>query len=101
MTRKAAKSTKAHAKVSQSKADIEELRYLLQSSNPVPAWVVTLIRLAAPLIARVAIRSAVSYAVKRKLLKVNPEQREAVVASGAASLRAIISSILATVGITK
>lgn len=96
-----AKTTKGHPKGSQNKEDLQELEYLLLSSNPIPAWVVTLIRLSAPLIARVAIRSAISFAVRKKLLKVNPDQREAIVKTGAASLRGIISAILQKIQVSK
>jgi len=98
---KQTKSTKSHAKGSQNKEDLQELEYLLKSVNPIPGWTVTLIRLVAPLIARVAIRTAVSFAVRKKLLKATHEQRDAIVKSGSTLVRTVISNILEKVQVSK
>lgn len=95
-----AKPLKGHAKQAQNAVDKRELEYILKSLNPLPALAVTAMRLVAPILARIAVRYAVTYAVKRLAAKRkgNPvslrDIREEMAGEGAKHIQSVLAEIL-------
>jgi len=96
--KKDTKFTKGNPKEGQNTQDIKDLEYILKSLNPLPAIVLTILKLTAPILARIGIRLALGYAVKKKWIKaLTPVQRDATATAGATSMRAILENILTTI----
>ena len=94
-TKKTPKAPKSNPKEGQNAQDIKEAQYLLKSLNPLPAIAVSILKLVAPILARIAIRQAISYAVKKKYVKAQiPVRRDAIANAGAIGMRAILENIL-------
>jgi len=104
-TKKIAKSTDksshSNPKTGQNTQDIAELQYILKSLNPLPALAVTILRLAAPLLARIAVRQAISYGVKSQLIKnVSNDDRQKMADTASTGIRLVIEQILKNISVS-
>jgi len=101
MVKKTKKTTKSNPKQGANAEDLRNLEYILKSANPLPALFVSILKLVVPIIARIAVRQAISYAMKRKLIKsVSTSDRDSMAEKGASALQTIIEAILKKIAVS-
>jgi len=95
------RGSSGHAKEGRDAQDIRNLSYAIEAVNPIPAAAASILKLVAPILARVIARRTISSMIKHQLAKrVSPENRERIADAGANAAVALILKALEKV-ITK
>jgi len=89
------RGTSGHAKEGRDAQDTRNLAYAIEAVNPIPPVAASILKLVAPILARIVARRTISSLIKHRIFKrVTPEMREKVADAGANAAVAIILKAL-------